>query len=136
RLMNHQAFVTLEYQQLLALIRRNAQTDAGRARIEQLTPLNDAAAVNRELAALAECVLLRGRGVQWSFSEFADPAETIARLHVENLALDPLTILRLAQLCEQALAARAAILAERDTAPGLWRLVENLPRDLNSLVAR
>jgi DNA mismatch repair protein MutS2 len=39
-------------------------------------------------------------------------------------------------LCEQALSARAAILAERENAPVLWQLVEDLPRDLNSLVAR
>ena len=36
--MNDQAFNTLEYQQLLALIRRNAQTEAGQARVETLSP--------------------------------------------------------------------------------------------------
>src|SRR5689334_294366 len=134
--MNDQAFNTLEYQQLLALIRRNAQTEAGQARVERLSPAESEAQLQRELSALAECVLLRARGVNWSFSGFSNPAETIARLHVEAATLDPLAILQTARLCEQAMSARAAILAERENAPVLWELVENLPRDLNSLTAR
>jgi DNA mismatch repair protein MutS2 len=134
--MIDQAFNTLEYQQLLALIRRNAQTEAGQARAEQLSPATSADQLQRELAGLAECVTLWARGVNWSFSGFSDPAETIARLHVEGATLDPLAILQTARLCEQAMSARAAILAERENAPVLWQLVENLPRDLNSLVAR
>ena len=134
--MIDQAFNTLEYQQLLALIRRNAQTEAGQARVERLSPSESETHLQHELAALAECVLLRARGVNWSFSGFSNPAETIARLHVEAATLDPLAILQTARLCEQAMSARAAILAERENAPVLWELVENLPRDLNSLVAR
>lgn len=134
--MNNQAFTTLEYQQLLALVRRNAQTEAGQARVETLTPATTLAELQRDLTALRECVLLRGRGVNWSFSSFTNTDETIARLRVEGAALDPLTILQTAKLCEQAMSARSAILAERENAAVLWQLVENLPRDLNSLVAR
>jgi DNA mismatch repair protein MutS2 len=134
--MNDQAFVTLEYQQLLALIRRNAQTEAGQARVERLSPATSIAELQHELAALSECVTLRARGVNWSFSGFSDPDQTIARLRVEGAALDPLSILQTGRLCEQAMSARTAILAERDNAPVLWQLVEDLPRDLNSLVAR
>ncbi|HSK62414.1 MAG TPA: hypothetical protein VK893_01185, partial [Pyrinomonadaceae bacterium] len=134
--MNDQAFTTLEYQQLLALIRRNAQTEAGQARSENLTPATTLEDLQHELASLAECVKLRTRGVNWSFSGFSNPAETIGRLRVENATLDPLAILQTARLCEQAMSARAAILAERDNAPVLWQLVELLPSDLNTLVAR
>ncbi len=134
--MNDQAFATLEYQQLLALIKRNAQTEAGQARVERLSPASTVTQLQRELAALSECVTLRGRGVNWSFSSFSDPDETIARLRVEGAALDPLAILQTGRLCEQAMSARAAILAERENAPVLWQLVEDLPRELNSLVAR
>src|SRR5689334_23678380 len=134
--MNDQAFNTLEYQQLLALIRRNAQTEAGQVRVETLSPATSEAELQRELEALAECVMLRARGVNWYFSGFSHPAETIARLHVEGATLDPLAILQTARLCEQAMSARAAILAERENAPKLWQLVEDLPRELNTLVAR
>ena len=134
--MNDQAFTTLEYQQLLSLIKRNAQTEAGQARSESLTPAATIEDLQHELTSLAECVTLRNRGVNWSFSGFANPAETIGRLRVEGATLDPLAILQTARLCEQAMSARAAILAERDNAPVLWELVELLPRDLNTLVAR
>ena len=134
--MNKQAFTTLEYQHLLALIKRNAQTEPGQRRVETLAPFSDLGQLRRELSALAECVLLRTRGVNWYFSGLTDPGETISRLRVEGASLDPLAILQTARLCEQAMSARSAILAERESAPVLLQLVENLPRDLNTIVAR
>jgi DNA mismatch repair protein MutS2 len=134
--MNSQAFTTLEYQQLLELITRGAQTEVGRRRVVTLTPLDHIADLRRELTALSECVALKNRGINWSFSEFADPAETIGRLRIAGNALDSIAILETSKLCEQALSARASILAEREAAPVLWQLVEALPRDLNTLVAR
>lgn len=134
--MNNQAFRTLEYDELRALVRRGAQTPAGRARVDALAPIDDLAILRRALRAVAECVELRQRGASWSFSEMADPGEALARLGIEGASLEPLAILELARLCEQALAARAAILAERDRAPVLWEAVEALPRELHSLAAR
>ena len=134
--MNDQAFTTLEYQQLLTLVELGAQTEVGRARVASLAPIKELRELRRELSALAEVVALRNRGIIWAFSEFSDPAETIGRLRIEGNALDALAILETAKLCEQALSARAAILGERENAPVLWQLVENLPRDLNTLIAR
>jgi DNA mismatch repair protein MutS2 len=134
--MNDQAFTTLEFHHLRELLKRGAQTQSGRSRIEQIAPLENLSELQRELTALAECVGLRNRGVAWSFSELTDQQESISLLRVEGSALDPNAILQLARLCEQALSARASILNERETAPTLWELVDNLPRDLNSLVAR
>ncbi|HWF88124.1 MAG TPA: endonuclease MutS2 [Pyrinomonadaceae bacterium] len=134
--MNNQAFTTLEYQHLLELIKRNAQTEAGQHRVETLSPIDDASELRRALAALAECVRLRARGVKWYFNGLVDPSETIARLRVEGASLDPLAILQVARLCDQSMSARAAILAEREDAPVLWQLVQDLPRELNTLVAR
>jgi DNA mismatch repair protein MutS2 len=135
-LMNEQAFTTLEYPQLRELLKRGAQTQIGQARVQMLAPIEDLSQLQRKLKALGECVLLRNRGVTWSFSEFSDPGEAIGRLGVERAALEPTSLLLLARLCEQALSARASILAEREAAPELWQLVESLPRELNSLVAR
>ncbi|HSE31070.1 MAG TPA: Smr/MutS family protein [Pyrinomonadaceae bacterium] len=134
--MNAQAFTTLEFQQLRELVKQGAQTEPGRSRIAQIEPLENLPELQRELAALGECIGLRNRGVAWSFSDLLDPQESIGLLRVEGSALDANAILQLARLSEQALSARASILAERDSAPTLWQLVENLPRDLNSLVAR
>jgi DNA mismatch repair protein MutS2 len=134
--MHDQAFTTLEFQQLRELVKRGAQTESGRSRIGQIAPLENFAELQRELTAVSECVGLRSRGVSWSFSDLLDPHESISLLRVEGSALDPTAILQLARLCEQALSARASILAERESAPTLFQFVENLPRDLNSLVAR
>ena len=134
--MNEQAFTTLEYPQLRELLKRGAQTQLGQTRAQTLAPIEDLPQLQRELKALGECVLLRNRGVSWSFSEFNDPGEAIGRLRVEGAPLEPTSLLLLARLCEQALSARASILAEREEAPVLWQLVESLPRELNSLVAR
>ena len=134
--MNKQAFTTLEYQHLLELIKRSAQTEAGQRRVEVLAPIEDVSELRRELATLAECVTLRTRGVKWWFNGLTDPSETIGRLRVEGASLDPLSILQTAKLCDQAMSARAAILAERENAPVLWKLVQDLPRELNTLVAR
>jgi DNA mismatch repair protein MutS2 len=134
--MNEQAFGVLEYDALRALVRRGAQTPMGRLRVDGLAPLADAAEVQRALDAVAECVELRRRGAAWSFSELADPSESIARLRIQGTTLDALPLLELARLCDQVGAARATIQAERADAPVLWELVADLPRELYSLAAR
>ncbi len=134
--MNVQAFHILEFDQLRALVRRGAQTSMGRARVDGLKPRATLEELQEALAASAECVQLRKRGATWSFSELRDPAEPIARLRVEGTSLEPIAILELARLCEQAMSARAAIIAEREESPVLTEIVANLPRDLNSIAAR
>ncbi|HEX9544526.1 MAG TPA: hypothetical protein VF955_05030, partial [Pyrinomonadaceae bacterium] len=134
--MHDQAFTILEYQELLALVRRGAQTPMGRTCVEALTPLEDVNALGKALKALAECFELRKRGVVWSFSELEEPAERIALLRVAGVGLEPMSILALSVLCEQAMSARASILAEREASPVLWSLVEKIPTELNRLNAR
>ena len=111
--MNEQAFTTLEYPQLRELVQRGAQTENGRARIHELEPASELNQLKRDLAALSECVTLRNRGVNWSFTELQDPGESLSLLRVEGAALDPTALLQLSRLCEQALQARAAIMAVR-----------------------
>src|SRR5918999_783853 len=133
--MNDQAFHTLEFDQLRALLRRGAQTSMGRTRVDALVPLDALVDLQKALAASAECVQLRKRGATWSFSELREPAEAIARLRVEGTSLEPVTILEVARLCEQAMSARAAIMAEREESPVLAEIVAGLPRELNSITA-
>jgi DNA mismatch repair protein MutS2 len=134
--MHDQAFAILEFDLLRALVQRGAQTPMGDARVAALEPFSDLSALETALCAVAECVMLRKRGVRWSFSELADSSEAIARVRIEGNALEPLAILELARLCEAALSARAAVLAERDATPVLWKIVAELPSELHSLVAR
>jgi DNA mismatch repair protein MutS2 len=104
--------------------------------LSALRPIDDLSKIGRELNAVAEAVELKRRGVAWSFSDMADPQDAIARLHIEGATLEPLLILELGRLCEQALATRALIMAEREHCPVLWETVEGLPRELHSLAAR
>ena len=134
--MQDQAFSTLEYQELRALIKRGAQTPTGQGRVEGLTPLGNIAELRHSLSALAESVNLRQRGAKWTFSELSDPTDKIALLRVAGATLETVAILDLKSLSEQAMSARASILAERDESPALWSLVQELPVDLSRLSAR
>jgi DNA mismatch repair protein MutS2 len=134
--MHEQAFEILEYDDLRALIRRGAQTPMGAVRVNDLRPLENVPTLKRELQAVAETVDLRNRGGTWTFSELGDPAEKLALLRVENAILEPTAMLELKSLCDQVMSARASILAERDSSPALWSLVEKLPVDLSRLSAR
>jgi DNA mismatch repair protein MutS2 len=133
--MQDQAFKILEYQELLALVKRGAQTPMGRSRVDALTPLEDIAGLRKSLDALAECTQLGKRGVAWSFNVLEDPAERIALLRIAGVGLEPSAILALSVLCEQAMSARASILAERDASPTLWSLIEKIPTELARLNA-
>jgi DNA mismatch repair protein MutS2 len=134
--MLDQAFTILEYHELRALIRSGAQTPMGQAQVDILAPLPNIEELRKQLSALAECVNLRRRGARWTFSELSDPTETLALLRVEGATLETGAILDLKRLSEQAMSARASILAEREASPALWSLVENLPVDLSRLGAR
>src|SRR5205807_3126758 len=51
-------------------------------------------------------------------------------LRIQGTALDPLALLDLARLCERAMDARAAILAERESAPTLFEIVAGVSAEL------
>jgi len=133
--MNPQAFKILEFDSLRALVRQRAQTDLARARIAQIFPLDDFAALQRELHRLSEMIELRQRGARLSFEGVADPTDSIAHLRIAGTALDPLAMLDLARLIERALDARAAIQSERENCPVLFEIVAPLSNDLKKLVA-
>jgi len=131
--MNKQAFAILEFDELRALVRRGAQTDMARRRIEALEPLEDLSALHQALREVAEAQELRQRGARLSFQDVADPAEAIARLKIAGTALEPLTILELVKLCVVAHDARSAVLAERENCPTLFGIVASLPTELQKL---
>ncbi len=134
--MHEQAFKILEYPELRDLIQRWAQTPMGQARVAALRPLAIVEELRKQLVAVAECVELRKRGGTWRFGDLGNPGEKLALLHVQGATLEPTAILEIKSLCDQAMHARASILAERDTSPVLWSLVEHLPVELNRLSAR
>jgi len=133
--MNNQAFETLDFFALGAVVRRGAQTEMGRARIDALRPIDDLGQLHRDLLALGESIELRRQGTRLSFEGIADTTDSISRLKIEGTALDPLALLDLARLCERAIEARAAILAARDHAQTLFEIVAEVSPDLKTLAA-
>ncbi|MCU1289740.1 MAG: MutS2 family protein, partial [Acidobacteria bacterium] len=126
-----QSLSTLEYEKLLALVARRAQTPMGYARLENLRPLTSRLELENDLRAVAETIRLNEeKQVSWYFSEVAEPENALAILRIRNATLDPLTLLEITRLCNQALFARSAIQPEKEFAPTLWRTVENLPPTL------
>src|SRR5260370_41758265 len=133
--MNLQAFQTLEFDSLRALVRRGAQTAMGQGRIDALAPSADLRRLQRALSAVGENIELRHGGSRFSFDGIADATDSLSRLRIEGAALEPLALLDLARLCERATEARAAILAERDQAPTLFEILADVPVELKKLSA-
>src|SRR5258706_12231634 len=133
--MNPQAFKTLEFDSLRALVRRGAQTAMGQARVNALEPAADLRQLQRALTEVGENIELRRAGGRFSFDGIADTSDSISRLKIEGTALEPLALLDLARLCERAMEARAAILAERERAPTLFEIVVEIPAELKKLAA-
>jgi len=133
--MNHQAFHILEFPSLLTLVRRNAQTESARVWFDRLEPFDDFPQLKNDLRRLAEMIEFRQRGNRVSFDGVVDTSAGTSRLRIAGTALDPAALLDLARLCSRALDARAAILAERETAPTLFEVVAPLPAELEKLAA-
>lgn len=131
-----QSLSTLEYGKLLALVARYAQTTMGEARLNNLQPLTSRLELDRELQAASEMIALAQRDVNWSFSELPDPSDAIAVLRIRGATLDPLSLLEITRLCNQALFARSVLSPEREAAPALWRTVENIPKTLFDVLGR
>lgn len=125
------SLAVLEYNRLLALVSRYAQTPAGRARLEDLQPLVNKMELERDLQTVSETIRLNEeKQVSWSFSELFEPSDAIAILRIRNATLEPVTLLELTRLCNQGLFARSVIAPEKDFAPTLWQIVQNIPPTL------
>ncbi len=119
---------TLEYGRLLELVSRNAQTPMGEERFADLRPLKNRPELERALAAVSETIVLNEeKQVSWSFSGLADPADAVAILNIRNATLEPNLLLEVTRVCSQALFTRSLIQPEKDFAPTLWAVVENIP---------
>jgi DNA mismatch repair protein MutS2 len=128
--MNY-SFETLEFQKLLELVARNAQTPMGRERILGLRPISNRIELENGLTTISETIALNEeKQISWSFSGLEDPKETVSILKIENAALDPNSLLEIAAVCNQAVFARSSIQPEKESSPVVWSVVENIPPTL------
>ena len=132
-----QSLSTLEYEKLLALVAQNAQTPMGEARFAELRPLVSIIKLETALKTVAETIRLNEeKQVSWSFSGLEDPSDAAAILRIKNATLEPNLMLEITRVCNQALFARSGISPEREFAPNLWRIVENIPPSLLAAIER
>src|SRR5688500_17920114 len=128
---------TLEYERLLELVARNAQTPMGIERFADLRPKTNRMELESELAAISETNRLNEeKQVAWSFSGLEEPSEAGAILKIRNATLEPNRLLELARVCSQALFARSAVQPEKENAPTLWQKVEQIPPTLLAAIER
>ena len=86
-----QSLTTLEYQKLLELVARYAQTPMGENRFADLCPLTNRLELEKDLRAISETILLNEeKQVSWSFSGLEDPCDAVAILRIRNATLEPL----------------------------------------------
>ena len=122
---------TLEYSRLLELVSRNAQTPMGVERFADLRPMTNRLELDRDLAVISETIVLNEeKQVTWSFSGLQDPTDAVAVLNIKNATLEPTLLLEVSRVCSQALFARSSIQPEKEVAPTLWSIVENIPPTL------
>ncbi len=125
------SLTTLEYEKLLELVSRHAQTPMGEERFAELRPKTNKIELENDLAAIAETILLNEeKQVSWSFSRLEDPSDAVAILKIANATLEPHRLLELTRVCSQAAFARSSIQPEKEFAPTLWKTVENIPTTL------
>ena len=118
----------LEYEMLLELISRKAETPMGAARFARLRPKTSLLELSDDLSAITETINLNEeKQAAWSFGDLPDPGDAIGILKISGAALDPNMLLIVARMCVSALAARSAIHPEREIAPTLWKIVEPIP---------
>lgn len=124
---------TLEFERLLSIVSRHAQTPMGAEKIRASAPFAGRIELDSTLSAIREAQKLsEEKQVTWSFSGLEDPAQQIVLLRIRDAALDPLSLLEAASICEQAVFAKHALQPEKDHAPTLWQFVEGLPRELTN----
>ena len=133
--MNNFSLEILEFAKLLELVSRNAQTPMGVDRFADLRPIETRRQLDKALDAIRETIVLNEeKQVTWSFSGLDDPSDAVAVLSIQNSTLEPTRMLEVSRVCSQALFARSAISPEKETAPTLWVIVEQIPPTLLAVI--
>lgn len=114
--MNHWSSDLLEYEALREILRRFIPSPLGRAKLDQMEPLTDRAAIEKSLAETAEAIAYLDRlresrtdTVRLRFSDLPDVRQSAAKLRIEGAVLDGLELFELGVVLERAMEARTAL---------------------------
>jgi DNA mismatch repair protein MutS2 len=123
--VNANSFKALEFDRIRALLLRQAGSAEGRARLDALRPLPEAAAVKEALARTSEGVaLLKAVGRQ-PYHDLPDPAEALAGARVRGAHLEPPVLADLASFIEGGVEISRRV-ARVDGTPRLSRLASEV----------
>jgi len=120
----------LEFEALRALLGRYVRSALGRREMEGVAPSRDREAIETALAEAAEGIeylraagqpqaASRGAAIRISFTDIADPVESVARLRIEGATLEALEIYELTRLLDLAAEARGVLVAAGQRFPRL-----------------
>jgi DNA mismatch repair protein MutS2 len=132
------ALEVLEFERVLERVARRASSDAGKARILALRPMDDTESVSRELARVSATMRFVDAAPSWGLASIADVGPELAQLAAEGAVLDPMgihrfgSLLRSSRLLASELAAHPGGYPELDTVAG--RLIDR--RELETAIER
>lgn len=110
----------LEYESLRALVRRFVASPMGKARLDEMAPSTDRAALTDALADVAEALhYVREAQEPVRFGGLPEIDVPAKKLRIEGAVLDPLEIQALVTFLEHASAARLTLLGAREYFPRL-----------------
>lgn len=127
--MDERTYKTLELEALVGLLARHVQTPLGRRRARALLPMTEAAHINHALDLTTECADYLTTGGAFGLGDIADPAASLAELHIRGTSLDPQQILALQALIASGIDLRAQFTAVETRArhPHLASIASRIP---------
>ncbi len=130
-----QAYEILEFDKLQSLLLNQARTSLGQALVSDLRPLEDAAAIDRELRKTSEAVTLLNEGTALDIHELPDPTAALARLQIADVNLEPLEVLNILRLISVSMGLRETLRDETARFPLLSEITAAVP-NLRALYQR
>lgn len=122
--MHPGALKALEFDRIVAALRRLALTPLGDARLAELRPTGDPLRVTALLASTTEAVKFTGEGGTFALEAPADLEQALTSLAVEGRALEPQHLLGLARFLGSVEATRNGIRRARGHYPALRSLAD------------
>ncbi len=130
--MQRQAFDTLEFEQLKAVLLRRIRTPLGVTRAEELQISTNADEIIRELRRTSEGVTYLREGTALDLNDLPDPRPALGKLGIPDVNLEPVEILNLFRLISVALGLRETFRydergGETDKYPLIRAITDRIP---------
>src|SRR5215831_4036350 len=134
--MQSQASLTLEFDKLKELLLRQARTPLGATMAESLAVSVSEGEIVRELRLVSEgAQYLREGSTALDVNDLPDPRQSLGKLNVADINLEPFEILNLLRLISVAMGLRETFHNEQEKFPLICEITETIP-NLRALYQR